>query len=231
MYSPAMCVFVAGLCAGNALSQARPVNRMEITLERNGVSGWTPVHPGFVLSSNDRVRFRFRSNFPGYLYVMNQGTSGDYALLFPREDTGSQNRIEAGKEYVIPATEGHFRVTGPAGHDIVYWLVTPADLGGESSSPLTHVPLPAAPKDPEARKSLTPRCDETLLRARGDCIDGSAGAKGVAASGELPENLRAVPGVSGSRELIFMRSDRSSIVSSPVPLQGPVVYEFRLAHR
>ena len=33
------------------------------------------------------------------------------------------------------------------------------------------------------------------------------------------------------RDLIFSRQNDKAVISSPVPLSGPVIYEFRLAHR
>ena len=197
---------------------------MEITLERQEGMAWKTVDPGFVFDRGDRVRFLFRANFEGFLYVMDYGTSGRYSLLFPRQETGSENRIAAGKEYRIPATEAWFRIDGPPGHDIVYWLVTPLALGGaEAGSP----PLPKAKQPP---KTLLPRCDDSILRARGLCIDSSAGLRGVTESEELPENLKGVSRAR-SRELIIVRKEETSQVSSTVPLAGPVLYEFRLAHR
>src|SRR6266446_1640941 len=95
---------------------AQSASRMEITLERRDGNAWKSVDPGLVLAASERVRFRFKSNFKGYLYVINHSTSGTNTLLFPRQDTGSMNRIEAGKEYVVPATQGAFRVAGPAGY-------------------------------------------------------------------------------------------------------------------
>jgi hypothetical protein len=95
---------------------------MEITLECLQGDVWKVEDPGLVFAQDDRVRFRFHTNFDGYLYVMNQATSGDYQTLFPREDTGQQNRIEAGKEYVVPATQGWFRVAGrPATTSCTGW--------------------------------------------------------------------------------------------------------------
>jgi hypothetical protein len=46
----------------------------------------------------------------------------------------------------------------------------------------------------------------------------------------LPENLEAM-GPARSRQLVFLKQESQSVVSSPAPLTGPVVYEFRLAHR
>src|SRR5688572_15449426 len=75
--------------------------RMEVTLERLEEGDWKAIDPGLVLEKSDRVRFRFKSNFTGYLYVTNRSTSAANTLLFPRQDTGSNNRVEANREYVV----------------------------------------------------------------------------------------------------------------------------------
>jgi hypothetical protein len=199
-------------------------HRMEIMLDRLDGSSWRAIDPGLVLERSDRVRFRFRTNFDGYLYVLNQSTSGKYEQLFPRQETGHDNRIEAGKEYQIPATNSVFRIAGPAGHEIVYWLVSPAPLGEGQPYPSP----PAASKPP--RPLLTPRCDDTILRARGDCIDNGAGLKLVPRDGQLPQNLAGAANQT-PEDLLVLRQKDTSVVSSPSPLAGPVVYEFRLAHR
>ena len=103
-------------------------HRMELVLERLDRDTWRTIDPGLVLAQGDRVRFKFRTNFDGYLYVMNQSTSGAYEQLFPRDETGQDNRISASKEYQVPATTSAFRIAGPAGHEVVYWLVTPGRL-------------------------------------------------------------------------------------------------------
>lgn len=207
---------------------AGSAHRVEITLERMAGSGWRAVPPGLVLEQGDRVRFRFRSNFDGYLYVMNRGTSGSYTLLFPRNETGRENNITAGREIMIPATEAYFRVAGPPGHDVVYWVMSPVVMG-EAARP-NYVPLPPPPKSPPPPANLLPRCDDAMLRARGECIDSSAGPRQPDASEPLPDNLAGLPGVR-SRELVIMRRQNQTVLSSPSPMDGPVIYEFRLAHR
>lgn len=193
--------------------------RMEISLERLEGSGWRHVDPALVFQQGDRVRFRFRTNFDGYLYVTNQSTSGKYEQLFPREETGQDNRVTAGQDYQVPATSAAFRIAGPAGHEIVYWLVAPARL--------TDGPPPSLHKTP---LTLIPRCDDAVLRARGDCVDNSAGPKLVPRGDLVPDNL-AQAAENGHRDLLFMRSQDTAVISSPVPLAGPVLYEFHLAHR
>jgi hypothetical protein len=203
--------------------------RMEIVLERREGAAWRTVDPGLVLEQSDRVRFRFHTNFDGYLYVMNHSTSGAYAMLFPRDETGRENEVHAGKEYLVPATQTWFRIAGPAGHEVVYWMVTPAELRTEEEKP-KYVPLPPPPKDVKPPANMTPRCDDALFRARGACIDTSAGPKSVTSRELLPDNLAQVetPGAGG---LMFMRKQNAAVVSSPVPLKGPVIYEFHLAHK
>src|SRR5262245_29939580 len=160
-----------GVFAMAASSLWAQSHRVELVLERLDDNAWRAIDPGRVLDQGDHVRFRFRSNFDGYLYVMNQSTSGKYEQLFPREDTGRENGILASREYMVPATSTAFRITGPAGYEIVYWLVTPSKLtdGGPRTTPAASSPRPAP--------TLIPRCDDTILKARGDCIDSSAGPK------------------------------------------------------
>jgi hypothetical protein len=216
----ALLCFTGVMAAQDAPAKPQPAQRMEITLERQQGNQWKAVDPGFVFDKGDRVRFRFRANFDGYLYVMDYGTSGSYSLLFPREETGRENRIESGKEYQVPATQAWFRIDGPPGHDIVYWLASPLALPNGVELPRTKQPP----------KTLLPRCDDSIFRARGLCIDSSAGLRGIPETEALPENLKGVPRAK-SRELVIMRKEDSSLVSSPVPLTGPVVYQFRLAHK
>src|SRR5271169_525309 len=103
------------ICAMAALLRADDVQRIRIAVEKQDASGWKPVDAALVFATGDKLRFHISSTFAGYLYVMNHGTSGAYELLFPRSDTGADNRIEAQKDYVVPAVQGWFKVTGPAG--------------------------------------------------------------------------------------------------------------------
>jgi hypothetical protein len=206
-------------------AQAADPQRIRLTVEREEASGWRAMNPATVFAPNERLRFRLTTNFSGFLYVMNQGTAGTYELLFPRTDTGSDNRVEAGKEYVVPATEGWFRIGGPAGQDMMYWLVSPVELArGYQRLP------PPPPHDSSAPPSLRPRCDDTVFKARGECIDNSAGVWPVEPGEKLPSNLSGVAGAT-PRELLFLEEKGGTVLSSKQPLTGPVIYELRLAHR
>ncbi len=210
--------------AGAGLAWGEDPQRIRLTVERQAASGWLEANPALVFASGDRLRFRVSANFAGYLYVMNHGTSGGYELLFPRSDTGNDNRIEASKDYLVPASEGWFKVSGPQGHDVIYWVVSPLALARE------YRPLPPPPSKPEPPSSLRPRCDDAIFKARGDCIDTSAGVKPIKPGEKLPENLNGVVSPT-PRELLFMQEKGGVVLSSPAPLSAPVVYELRLAHR
>src|SRR5205085_4962579 len=142
---------------------------------------------------------------------------------FPRSDTGNENRIDAGKEYVVPAGQGWFKPSGPAGQDIVYFVVSPSEMSRQ------YRPLPPPPSKSEAPVGLKPRCDEIVFKSRGECIDDSAGVRPVKSGEKLPENLNSLTGGT-PRELLFMQEKGGTVVSSKAPLSGPVVYELRLAH-
>lgn len=208
-----------------SVAQAQEPQRIRVTVERLDSAGWVAVNPAHVFDPGEKVRFRFSSSNAGYLYVVNLGTSNSYELLFPRSDTGSDNRIEALKSYVVPAVQGHFKISGPPGQDVVYWLVSPVDLGKQ------YRPLPPPPAPGSVPPSLQPRCDDSIFKARGDCVDTSAGLKPTS---KPPENMSGIV-TATPRELLFIQDNsigkESVVVSSPAPLTGPVVYELRLAHR
>jgi hypothetical protein len=211
--------FILAAC----LLRADDVQRVKLTVERQEASAWKKVDAALVFNSGDKLRFHVSSSFTGYLYVMNHGTSGAYELLFPRNDTGSDNRIEAGRDYVVPAAQGWFKVSGPAGHDVVYWVISPMKLGNEVRT------LPPPPPRPDLPLSFHPRCDDTIFKSRGDCIDTSAGVKPLKEGEAAPKNLEGIAAPT-PRELLFIQEKGSTVVSSPAPLSGPVVYELRLAH-
>jgi hypothetical protein len=146
--------------------------------------------------------------------------------LFPGKQTGEDNRIASGKEYQVPATSTVFKIAGPAGYETVYWLVSPARIN--EAAPRFQ-PVPPNFKTPTPLK-LIPRCDDAILRARGNCVDSSAGPKLVPRGAELPQQL-AQAAEQSSGELLFMRQQDKSVITSAAPLTGPVIYEFRVAHR
>ena len=195
---------------------------IEIAMERFQGGAWKTIDSGLVLDQGDLVRFRFRTTFDGYLYVIDAGTSGVQSLLFPGEATGTDNRVAAGKEYFVPSTGASFRIAGPAGHDIVYWLLSSVPLHGNPAAALgSGTPHPTG--------KLIPRCDDSIFRARGLCIDSSAGPRNIGEQERLPESISGVPNLT-RRELVIVQDRNRARVSLPASAAGPVIYEFRVSH-
>jgi hypothetical protein len=61
------------------------------------------VDPDMVFRSGDRIRLRIQVNDTGYLYIVTQGSSGNWRVLFPsaEHDDGS-NKVTRGRSYDIP---------------------------------------------------------------------------------------------------------------------------------
>jgi hypothetical protein len=98
-----------------------------------------PAHPfalDFSFANNqknfkvgDAVEFRARSSRDGFLTIVDLGTDGKVVVIYPNE-TNQDNRIQAGREFVLPTGDMTFEAQLPSGRGIVRALVTekPLDL-------------------------------------------------------------------------------------------------------
>jgi hypothetical protein len=84
------------------------------------------VDPQTEFHTDDRVRVRVEANDTGYLYIVMQGSSGQWAVLFPNPDiNGGNNKVEAGHSYTIPPDKDPaFRFDGPAGVEHVSLILS-----------------------------------------------------------------------------------------------------------
>jgi hypothetical protein len=214
---------VAAAPSAVAAAPSAAVHLISITLELKTGDSSRTVDPAHVFASGDTVRFRLRPAVDGYLYVLDLNTSGSYQVLFPRAETGNDNRILQGHDYLLPATDnGWFQITGPAGRERLYFVLSPIAL--TSGQMQQHAITGVAPS------TMHPRCDDAIFRSRGDCVDDGAGPQPVAPGEPLPRGL-APMAHGASRDLTFTNNSSGSTVSSTEPLAGPVVYEFLLAHK
>ena len=63
----------------------------------------TEVPNDTVFHAGDRIRFSVESNASGYLYIINQGSSGNWKPMFPStEIEDGNNRIEGWRPYTMP---------------------------------------------------------------------------------------------------------------------------------
>ena len=203
------------------------VSLISIVLEKKTGDTVQTIDPTHVFASGDTVRFRLNPSVDGYLYVIDLNTSGKNDVLFPRPETGSDNRIEHGHEYLLPATQnGWFEISGPAGYEKIYFLLSPVALSiGQIQNRTSSMPPQGT-----APATMKPRCNDEVFKARGECVDAGAGPKAVAPGETLPRDLTEVAN-GASRDLKFTNGSTGVTVTSGTPLAGPVVYEFLLAHK
>ncbi len=214
-----------GAYEGAAQSEGRTASApdlIEITLERKKNGKVEAMATGHVFETGDVIRMRLSSHYLGYLYVMNQGTSGRFSTVFPAADTGADNRVFPDKTYLVPAVdEGWFEVQGPAGFDVLYFLLSPTPLA---------TPSAAAFVAPGPVSSMKPRCNDKIFRARGECMDDSAGPAAIPAGSALPAPLAPIAGAA-SRDIIFSKKKGETTVAVNGAGSAPMLYTFRLAHQ
>ena len=77
---------------------------LRISLERKLPDGKVETMAfDHVFDSGDVVHFRLESEFDGYLYVMDEGSSGRFTTVFPTSEAGADNRVHKGQTFSIPA--------------------------------------------------------------------------------------------------------------------------------
>lgn len=83
---------------------AVPLGVRYSVLKRNAAGEFVEVAPDTTFHSGDRIRLQVKANTTGYLYVVAQGSSGTWQVLFPSSDVaGGSNRLEPGDARQIPS--------------------------------------------------------------------------------------------------------------------------------
>ena len=82
----------------------RPALGLRYTILKKSGDQPVEVGSGTVFHAGDRIRLAVEANDDGYLYVVNQGSSGTWKLLFPSaEIKDGDNRIQKRVRYEIPS--------------------------------------------------------------------------------------------------------------------------------
>jgi hypothetical protein len=84
------------------------------------------VAPDATFKSGDRVRFQVKTNTTGYLYIVMQGSSGSWRLLFPSpEVAGGSNLVQPGELRTVPSGDrGQFVFDDQAGTEKLFVVLT-----------------------------------------------------------------------------------------------------------
>lgn len=98
---------------------------MKIWLQRqvncDDTKPFVTVAPNSAFFTGDCVRIKFSLNFSGYLTIVNLGTSGKRATLFPKRD--ETNLISPRTEYLLPKS-GKLRFEGNPGNEQIIFIVS-----------------------------------------------------------------------------------------------------------
>ena len=208
---------------------ANSAGLISIRLEQKSGDDSKTVPQNTVFHNGDILRFRLTSRIAGYLYIVDKGTTGQTTTLFPvASGTGGQNRIEPDQTMVVPAIgDGWFEVSGPSGFDTIYLLVSSTPI----LIPPAAVPESQEPENPQSAppSNLLPRCDDEIFKARGECIDASAGVRPLPSDAAVPREL--IPFAKSAARDIILTDDGDGVTVKPAPsAKLPLIYTFRLAH-
>jgi len=209
---------------------------VDLSVEQKTSDSVSIRDPAHVFARGDLVRFHVKSQVNGFLYVINQASSGKFQYLSPSGEAGANRRLTAGKDRLLPDPEtGWFKIEDPPGYDTVYFLISPVDLG-KSLAEIEPGDLTSQQRtdkthdDAAPFSTATPRCDDELFRARGECLDSQAGVKPLQRDESLPKMLPHVP-ASSSRDLITVKDSKDISISSSEPFDSPSIYRLRIAHK
>jgi hypothetical protein len=226
---PIVVLLVAGSTVDLSARATDSEGLISIHLEQREGTLVRTVPQNTVFHTGDILRFRITSHIAGFLYVVDKGTTGATATLFPASADTADNTIGRDQNYLVPADgDGWFKVSGPSGFDILYFLVsaTPIELPPAASGGRTHETPEAAPPPP----GLLPRCDDQIFKARGECLDPSAGVAPLTSGAPVPREL--VPlAKTASRDIILTDDGDGTAVQAASTATLPLIYTFRLAHR
>jgi len=103
-----------------------PLGLRYSVLKRDASGTFHEVDSDTTFRSGDRIRLHVDTNTSGYLYVVMQGSSGNWRLLFPSSDVeGGNNRIEKGSSQQIPSGDkGQFVFDQQSGTEKLFLVLS-----------------------------------------------------------------------------------------------------------
>jgi hypothetical protein len=198
---------------------APPRTKLLLTIERWKKDGWETANAQSVFKPQDRLRFRFRTSVSGYLYILNQASSGKTSWIYPLKST-HPDELSEGQEVIIPNTEGSFAVGGPPGFDTLYWIMR--------STPFELHEVPADKLD--VPSTLISRCPEETSETEVTCLDKNAGPKALTDTKKLQSAI-GLPGSLVARDLTFEPTPKATEISTNSDgASDGIMYQLKIAH-
>ena len=187
-----------------------PLGMRYSVLKRSAAGEYQEVDPDTVFRSGDRIRLEAQANSTGYLYVVAQGSSGNWQVLFPsREVSNGSNQVHRGETRLVPGgNQGQFVFDEQAGTEKLFFVLSrqpePSldkliySMGGQT-----------APADPTV---VTPAAESNrVLMAQASVSD---------------DVIARIRSQMQTRDLIFEKVDNEKVVSrNDTPAGAPVKIE------
>lgn len=103
-----------------------PLGLRYAVMKRDASGKFSQVDSDATFRSGDRIRLAVDTNTSGYLYVVMQGSSGNWRLLFPSADVeGGNNRIEKGAgQQIPPGDKGQFVFDDQSGTEKLFLVLS-----------------------------------------------------------------------------------------------------------
>jgi hypothetical protein len=102
----------------------QPLGLRYALLKVGGSGELSEVLPETTFHSGDKVRISLMANQPGYIYIIQQGSSGSWRPLFPAQgDLPESNRVEAGRIYQVPSGKS-FQFNQQIGEERLFILLS-----------------------------------------------------------------------------------------------------------
>jgi hypothetical protein len=148
-------------------------------LKQNSDGEYMEVAPDSVFRSGDRIKVSIEANDGAHLYIVQQGSSKAWNVLFPNADLDNgNNRIDRARRYSIPAG-GRFTFDEQAGTECLFVILSRLpepdlekmiyDLSRKAAVPADASPAPGPPPETRPKIMLAQnRIDDSLVnRLRG----------------------------------------------------------------
>lgn len=102
-----------------------PLGLRYSVMKRDASGKFVEVDQDATFHSGDRIRLNVDTNSEGYLYVVMQGSSGNWRLLFPSPEVeGGNNRIEKGmSQQIPPGDKGQFVFDDQSGTEKLFLVL------------------------------------------------------------------------------------------------------------
>lgn len=101
-----------------------PLGLRYSVLKRKPDGTFEEVSPDAVFHAGDRIRLSVMSNQDGYLYIIEQGTSGKWRPLYPPPGQ-TETKLNPGTDYLIPGGPNEFfQFSGDPGQEKLFVLLS-----------------------------------------------------------------------------------------------------------